>query len=61
MKSVNKTKKQLIDELEVMQERVLELEALEIGLNAARQELHKRIGGCFQQMQHMDEAIYAYF
>jgi diguanylate cyclase (GGDEF)-like protein/PAS domain S-box-containing protein len=61
MKSINKTKKQLIDELEVMQERVLELEALEISLNAARQEFGKRIGGYFPQMQHMDEAIYVIF
>ena len=60
MKSINKTKKQLIDELEVMQERVLELEAL-TGLKAARQEFGKRIGEYFPQMQHMDEAIYVIF
>jgi len=60
MKSINKTKKQLIDELEVMQERVLELEALS-DLKAARQEFGKRIGEYFPQMQHMDEAIYVIF
>jgi diguanylate cyclase (GGDEF)-like protein/PAS domain S-box-containing protein len=60
MKSINKTKKQLIDELEVMKERVLEFEAL-IALKATRQEFGKRIGEYFPQMQHMDEAIYVIF
>jgi len=61
MKSINKTKKQLIDELEALQERVLELEAFEIGLKAGRQEFGKRIGEYFPQMQHMEDAIYVVF
>lgn len=61
MKSINKTKKQLIDELEALQKRVLELEDFEIGLKAVRQEFGKRVGEYFPQMQHMEEAIYVIF
>jgi diguanylate cyclase (GGDEF)-like protein/PAS domain S-box-containing protein len=61
MKSTNKTKKQLIDELETLKERILELEALEIGLKATKQEFGQKIGEYFPQMQHMDDAIYVIF
>jgi len=61
MQLINKTKKQLIDELKALQERVLELEAFEVGLKAAKQEFGEKIGGYFPQMQHMDEAIYVIF
>ena len=61
MKSINKTKKQLIDELEALQKRVSELEAFEIGLKAVRQEFGKRVGEYFPQMQHMEDAIYVIF
>jgi len=61
MKAINKTKKQLIDELEALQKRVLELEAFEIGLKEVRQEFGKRVGEYFPQMQHMEDAIYVIF
>ncbi len=61
MKAINKTKKQLIDELEALQKRFLELEAFEIGLKEVRQEFGKRVGEYFPQMQHMEDAIYVIF
>jgi diguanylate cyclase (GGDEF)-like protein/PAS domain S-box-containing protein len=61
VKSISKTKQQLIDELEALQERVLEIESFDFGLKTTRYEFGKKIGEYFPQMQHMDEAIYVIF
>ena len=61
MKLMNKTKKQLVAELEALQERVLELEALERDARFAQREFGERMSGYFPQVEHMNEAIYVVF
>ena len=61
MKAMNKTKKQLVAELETLQERVLELEALERDARFAQREFGERMSGYFPQVEHMNEAIYVIF
>ncbi|MBA3035962.1 MAG: diguanylate cyclase [Desulfobacterium sp.] len=61
MNSTRKTKKQLIEELAALKERVLELEALEKASGDSKKELGERIGRYFPQVEHMDEAIYVLF
>ena len=61
MKSVNKTKKELIDELEVMRERVCELESHERNSRQSRVNYEDRADQSFSQMTHMHEAIFVLF
>src|ERR1035437_10502288 len=61
MKTTNKTKKQLMDELAALQERLLELEKLEIESRQARRDCGERMGRYFPQMEHMNEASYVIF
>ena len=61
MKSANKTKKELIDELEALQERVSELEKYERNSRQALGNFGQRMDRSFPQMAHMDEAIFVSF
>ncbi|MBU1053507.1 MAG: diguanylate cyclase [Proteobacteria bacterium] len=61
MNSMRKTKKQLIEELDSLKERVLELEALEKASGQSKKEFGEKIGRYFPQVEHMDEAIYVIF
>ncbi|MFH2045199.1 MAG: PAS domain S-box protein [Pseudomonadota bacterium] len=61
MNSMRKTKKQLIEELDSLKERILELEALEKASGQSKKELGEKIGRYFPQVEHMDEAIYVLF
>jgi diguanylate cyclase (GGDEF)-like protein/PAS domain S-box-containing protein len=61
MKTTNKTKKQLMDELAALQERLLELEKLEIESRQARRDFGEKMGRYFPQVEHMNEAIYVIF
>jgi len=49
MKTTNKTKKQLMDELAALQERLLELEKLEIESSQARRDFGERMGRYFRR------------
>jgi diguanylate cyclase (GGDEF)-like protein/PAS domain S-box-containing protein len=62
VKAANKTKKQLIDELAVLQGRISELEALKRDdSEQAQRDFGERMGRYFPQMEHMNEAIYVIF
>ncbi len=61
MKPKSKTKKQLVDELDALQERILELEASGIDPRYPQRDFGERIGGYFPQVEHMNEAIYVIF
>jgi diguanylate cyclase (GGDEF)-like protein/PAS domain S-box-containing protein len=61
MKATEKTKQQLVEELEALRERVLELEALERDARFAQREFGERLSGYFPQVEHMNEAIYVIF
>lgn len=61
MNSMRKTKKQLIEELDSLKERIIELEALEKTSGQSKKEFGEKIGRYFPQVEHMDEAIYVLF
>jgi len=61
MEAMNKTKRQLVEEIEALRERVLELEALERDARFAQREFGERMSGYFPQVEHMNEAIYVIF
>ncbi|MGB5158783.1 sensor domain-containing diguanylate cyclase [Desulfobacterium sp. N47] len=61
MNSTRKTKKQLIEELDALKERILELETLGKASEQSKREFGKKIGRYFPQVEHMDEAIYVLF
>lgn len=61
MKSVNKTKKELIDELEVMRERVCELERRERHSGQPLENFEGRADQSFSQMTHMHEGVFVLF
>ena len=50
-----------MDELAALQERLLELEKLEIESSQARRDFGERMGRYFPQVEHMNEAIYVIF
>jgi PAS domain S-box-containing protein len=58
MKAQGKTKKQLMDELIVLQGRVAELEMSSM---QAQRDFGERMGRYFPQVEHMNEAIYVIF
>jgi PAS domain S-box-containing protein len=61
MKSANKTKKELINELEALQERVSELERRERNSRQALGNFGERTDRFFPQTGHMQEAIFVVF
>lgn len=61
MKSPNKTKKELIDELEALRERVSELERHERNSRQTLGNIGERTKRSFAQMSHMHEAIFVIF
>ncbi len=61
MNSTRKTKKQLIEELDALKERVLELETLDKTSRQSKREFGEKIGRYFPQVEHMDEAIFVLF
>ena len=61
MKSANKTKKELIDELEALRERVSELERHERNSRQALGNFGERTDRSFPQTTHMHEAIFVIF
>jgi len=61
MKSANKTKKELTDELEALQERVSELERRERNSRQVLVNFGERTERFFAQMSHMHEAIFVIF
>ena len=61
MKPINKTKQELIDELEALRERVSELEKCEGNSRHALGNLREGIDRPFPQTTHMQEAIFVVF
>jgi len=61
MKSTNKTKKELFDELEALRERVSELERRERNSRQTLGNFGERTERFFAQMSHMHEAIFVIF
>jgi PAS domain-containing protein len=61
MKFVNKTKKELIDELGVMRERVCELESHERNSKRSLRNFERRTDQSFSQMTHMNDAVFVLF
>ena len=61
MKSSSKTKKELIDELEALQERVSELERRERNSRQTMGNFVERTYRSFSQMSHMQEAVFVLF
>ena len=61
MQEMSKTKKQLVEEIEALRERIQELEALERDARFAQREFGERMSGYFPQVEHMNEAIYVVF
>src|SRR3990170_7907392 len=61
MKEINKTKKQLIDEIAALQLRIYELEAMEKEVGQAQRDFGERMGRYFPQVNHMKEAVYVIF
>jgi PAS domain S-box-containing protein len=61
MKAANKTKKELLDELEALRERVAELERQERNSRQAPGNFGERTDQCFPQMADMNEAIFVVF
>ena len=61
MKSTNKTKKELFDELEALRERVSELERRERDSRQVLGNFGERTERFFAQMSHMHEAIFVIF
>jgi len=61
MKAVNKTKQELIDELEAMRERVCELERHERNSRQPLGNYEERKNQSFSQMTHMHEAVFVLF
>ena len=61
MKDENKTKKQLIDEMESLRKRIALLEKFEIELKQAEQDLRESVGRYFSIVEHTEDAIYVLF
>jgi len=61
MKSAGKTKKELIDELEALRERVSEMERRERNSRQALENFGERTDRSFPQMAHMQEAMFVIF
>jgi len=61
MKATHKTKKQLLDELAELQERVSKFEAQERDADADQRDFGERIGLYFPRTEHANEAIYVIF
>ena len=61
MKAVNKTKQELIDELEAMRERVCELERHKRNFRQPLGNFEERTSRSFSQMTHMHEAVFVLF
>ena len=62
MKDIQKTKKQLVDEVVALRERVSELETNEqVTSGQGRRDFEERMGRYFPQTNHMKEAIYVIF
>ncbi len=61
MKATSKTKKQLIDEMAVLQERVSELEKYEQDSKEAQRDFGEKMGQYFPQAEPLNEAIYVIF
>jgi len=61
MMATSKTKKQLIDEVAALKERISELEAIERITGKAQIDFGEKIGRYFPQVEHMNEAIYVLF
>jgi diguanylate cyclase (GGDEF)-like protein/PAS domain S-box-containing protein len=61
MKASSKTKKQLIDEIAVLQARISDLEVMEREVGQAHRDFGERMGRYFPQVNHMSEAIYVIF
>jgi PAS domain S-box-containing protein len=61
MKSPNKTKKELLDELEALQDRVSELERYKINSGHDPENIGERYNQCFPSMAAKDEAIFVVF
>ena len=61
MKESNKTKKQLIDEIAVLQSRISKQDVVESEISQAQREFGERMGRYFVQSNHMKEAIFVTF
>jgi PAS domain S-box-containing protein len=61
MKSINRTKQELIDEMAVLRERVSELEKYERNSGQALGNFGERTDRSFPQMTHIQEAIFVVF
>lgn len=61
MKTIHKTKRQLVDELTALRMRLAELEVLEKGAVQAQRDFGERIGRYFPQATNLKEVIYVIF
>jgi diguanylate cyclase (GGDEF)-like protein/PAS domain S-box-containing protein len=61
MKAASKTKKQLLDELALLQQRIAALEIIEKEARQAQRDFGEKLGRYFPQVEHMNEAIYVIF
>jgi diguanylate cyclase (GGDEF)-like protein/PAS domain S-box-containing protein len=61
MKAANKTKKQLVEEIALLQLRNSELEAMEREIGQAQRDFGERMSRYFPQVDHMKEAVYVIF
>jgi diguanylate cyclase (GGDEF)-like protein/PAS domain S-box-containing protein len=61
MKEARKTKKQLVDELTTLRQRITDLENIENEARQAQREFGEKLGRYFPQIEHMNEAIYVIF
>ena len=61
MKSANKTKKELIDELKALRERVSKLERQKRNSRQALGNYREKTGRSYAQMAYMNEAIFVIF
>jgi diguanylate cyclase (GGDEF)-like protein/PAS domain S-box-containing protein len=60
-KESGKTKKELVDEVTALKDRIAELEAIEKLTAQAQIDFGEKIGRYFPQVEHMDEAMYVLF
>jgi diguanylate cyclase (GGDEF)-like protein/PAS domain S-box-containing protein len=61
MKASSRTKKQLIDELAILHQRISDLETIEKESRQAQRDFGEKLGRYFPQVEHMNEAIYVIF
>jgi len=61
MKSTNRTKEELLDELETLRKRVSELEKYKINYSQALENFEEKTNRCFSQKIDLNEAIYVVF